>query len=223
MTCSVIVCSTWIRGLHSMKKCSPRLGIDQELDGAGVLVPRRRARASRHRRGCAGAARRRDRAPARPRRPSGGAAGPSSRARRDARRCRWPSPRTCTSMWRGRGTIFSRNTAPSPKAACASPWQRANASSISSGPSRRACRARRRRPTPSASPDSRSIAPSPWPPRLTRAPRRAGDDGNACFSAKARAATLSPNSARAAGEGPMKRRPSARQRSANLAFSDRKP
>ena len=26
VTCSVTVCSTWMRGLHSMKKCSPRLG-----------------------------------------------------------------------------------------------------------------------------------------------------------------------------------------------------
>ena len=42
VTCSVTVCSTWMRGLHSMKKCSPRLGIDQELDGAGVHVARRR-------------------------------------------------------------------------------------------------------------------------------------------------------------------------------------
>ena len=27
MTCSVIVCSTWMRGLHSMKKCSPDSGL----------------------------------------------------------------------------------------------------------------------------------------------------------------------------------------------------
>ena len=38
VTCSVTVCSTWMRGLHSMKKCSPRLGLDQELDRAGVHV-----------------------------------------------------------------------------------------------------------------------------------------------------------------------------------------
>ena len=41
VTCSVTVCSTWMRGLHSMKKCSPRLGDDEELDGAGVDVARR--------------------------------------------------------------------------------------------------------------------------------------------------------------------------------------
>ena len=27
MTCSVTVCSTWMRGLHSMKKCSPVSGL----------------------------------------------------------------------------------------------------------------------------------------------------------------------------------------------------
>ena len=44
-----------------------------------------------------------------------------------------------------------------------------------------------------------------------------------CAWAKARAATLSPNSVNAAGDGPMKRRPSAWQRCAKAAFSDRKP
>ena len=49
MTCSVTVCSTWMRGLHSMKQCSPVSGRDEELDGAGVDVagaPRRGATAS---------------------------------------------------------------------------------------------------------------------------------------------------------------------------------
>ena len=50
-----------------------------------------------------------------------------------------------------------------------------------------------------------------------------GMTGMPCAWAKSRAATLSPNSFRLAGEGPMKRNPSALQRSAKRVFSDRKP
>ena len=38
VTISVTVCSTWMRGLTSMKYHSPRVDIHQELDGAGVVV-----------------------------------------------------------------------------------------------------------------------------------------------------------------------------------------
>ena len=38
MTISVTVCSTWMRGFTSMKYHSLRVGIDQELDRAGVVV-----------------------------------------------------------------------------------------------------------------------------------------------------------------------------------------
>ena len=41
--------------------------------------------------------------------------------------------------------------------------------------------------------------------------------------ARSRARVLSPNSSRVSGRGPMKARPSARQRRANAAFSARKP
>jgi hypothetical protein len=50
-----------------------------------------------------------------------------------------------------------------------------------------------------------------------------GITGTPCAWAKARASTLSPNSFRLAGEGPMKRSPSALQRSAKSVFSDKKP
>ena len=50
-----------------------------------------------------------------------------------------------------------------------------------------------------------------------------GTTGMPCAWAKARAATLSPNSFSVAGAGPMKRSPSAWQRWAKPAFSDRKP
>ena len=46
VTCSVTVCSTWMRGLHSMKKCSPVSGDDEELDRAGVDVAGGPARAT---------------------------------------------------------------------------------------------------------------------------------------------------------------------------------
>jgi hypothetical protein len=36
VTISVTVCSTWMRGLTSMKNHSPGVGVDQELDRAGV-------------------------------------------------------------------------------------------------------------------------------------------------------------------------------------------
>ena len=36
VTCSVTVCSTWIRALHSIKKCSPDSGRDQKFYCAGV-------------------------------------------------------------------------------------------------------------------------------------------------------------------------------------------
>ncbi len=47
--------------------------------------------------------------------PSGCAAASSSRARPGARRSRWQSASTCTSMWRGVSRYFSRNTAAVPE------------------------------------------------------------------------------------------------------------
>ena len=132
MTCSVMVCSTWMRGLHSMKKCSPVSGFTRNstVPAFSYFAARASFTAS---------------ARMRWRRPSSrlGAGATSTTfwlrsctEQSRSNRCTtlpWPSPSTWTSMCRGRGTIFSRKRARSPNAASASPWQRAKASSISSG------------------------------------------------------------------------------------------
>ena len=223
---SVTVCSTWMRGLHSMKKCSPRSGIDQELDRAGVHIAGGAGELRSRRRGCAGAARRRGSAPARSRPPSGCAAAPSSRARRDGRSSPAASARICTSMWRGRCDQLldeqrrRRRTPPR-----ASLRQRAKAAAISPAPSTRA-----------------HAAPAAAGRRLQhhRVAELVGDRGRGlgarqrrmrCRARSERPATgraraprtLSPNSASVSGRGPTKARPSARQRRAKAAFSARKP
>ena len=170
MTCSVIVCSTWMRGLHSMKKCSPVSGFDQELDGAGILVARGAGELDRIGQDALAQAVVEVRAPARSRRPSGCAAAPSSRARRGARHCPGrrpaPAPRCAAAAARSSpGRPRDRRTPPRPRSGSA----RRPRPSPRASP-RRACRARRRRPTPSASPDSRWTWPAPWPRRSTRAP-----------------------------------------------------
>ena len=122
VTTSVTVCSTWMRGLTSMKKNSPRSRSTQELDGAGVAVVGRLAQ------------------------PLGGVAdplraGPAAGSMLGAisttfwcRRCteqsrsqRWTrlpcvSPRICTSMCLARPMYRSMNTSPRPNAAPASRW-----------------------------------------------------------------------------------------------------
>ena len=110
------------------------LGDDEELDGAGVDVARRRGparrRSSRMRSRSAGS------------RPGAGATSTTFWLRSCTEQSRswrwttwpWASARICTSMWRGRSTSRSTNSAPSPNAAVASLRHRSNASAIVAGP-----------------------------------------------------------------------------------------
>ena len=170
MTCSVIVCSTWMRGLHSMKKCSPGFGIDQELDGAGILVARGAGELDRVGQDAL------------------------AQARVEVGRGRDLDDLLVAQLHRAvaleemhdvalavaqhldldvarpRHDLLEeqradRRTRPRPRSGSARrprPSRRAS--------SRRACRARRRRPRPSASPGSRWTWPAPSPRRSTPAP-----------------------------------------------------
>ena len=117
VTISVTVCSTWMRGLTSMKKKSPAVDVLEELHGARVAVARLARQphggVRRARRGRRGRAPRRARAPP----PSGGGAARCSRARRGAPPAPASSPRICTSRWRARSTRRSRKTSSRPNAA----------------------------------------------------------------------------------------------------------
>ena len=122
------------------------LGDDEELDGARVDVARRPRQLDGARRGCARAAS--------ASRPGAGAISTTFWLRICTEQSRswrcttlpWASARICTSMWRGRSTSRSMNTAPSPNAAVASLRHRSNASATSPGP----CTARMPRPPPPA-------------------------------------------------------------------------
>ena len=96
VTASVTGCSTCSRVFISMKKKSP-VGIEQEFDRAGADVIDGFRQRDRGRAELVAQAPHRRRARGIPRSASGGAAAPSSRARRDARRCRagrrTPAPR----------------------------------------------------------------------------------------------------------------------------------
>ena len=86
---SVTVCSTWMRGFISMKNHSLRIEIEQELDGAGVVVTDFRRHAAPLRRTVPArtlVGQVRPRARSRPL--SGAGAARSNRARADAARCR---------------------------------------------------------------------------------------------------------------------------------------
>ncbi len=143
------------------------LGIDQELDRAGILVARRAGELDRIGQDAPAQALVEVGRRARSRRPSGCGAAPSSRARRDARGCPGcrpaPAPRCGAAAARSSpGTPRDRRTPPRPRSGSARrprPSPRA--------PPPRACRARRRRPRPSASPGSRSTWPAPSPRRST--------------------------------------------------------
>ena len=134
VTCSVTVCSTWMRGLHSMNEVLAGLGGDEELDGAGVDVAGGLARWRRRRPGSAPAAAGRGLAPARPRRPSGCAAAPSSRGRRGARRGRGRRRGSGPRCGGGGRAAARRTRRRCRRPSSASLRQRSNASARSSGP-----------------------------------------------------------------------------------------
>ncbi len=114
-------CSTWQPCVHLEEEHLLRHRIDQELDGAQIVI----RNGASELQGVVGAA---PRGP----RPADSAQAPSSssfwleRCTEQSRSKRWTilpcrSPATCTSTWRGRVTNFSISRRPSPKAACASP------------------------------------------------------------------------------------------------------
>ena len=139
-----------------------------------------------------------------------------------------PSPTICTSTWRALATNSSAYTAPLPKAAFASDWQRWYNFATSS-----ALRTTRMpRPPP---PAIALMTMAPLLPSLPSEARNAAassglssacvlrDTGTPQLLARATARALSPNSSSVSASGPMKTMPSSWQRRANAAFSLRNP
>ncbi len=225
VTTSVTVCSTWMRGLTSMKKNSPRVGVDQELDRAGALV----AGLARQAHGRVADARR---AP-----PGRGAATGAisttfwwrrwteqSRSNRCTTLPCW-SPRICTSMCQARSTRRSRKTSSLPNAARAS---RRPASTASSSVGRVVDHAHA---APAAAPagldHQREADLLGQPPRLGRVVRQ-GAGGRHHRHAGALGQSRAPRPCRPGAPaprrgGPIQVMPSRTQASASSGFSARKP
>ena len=221
---SVTGCSTWIRQLISMKKKSPSR-VDQELEGADVLVAGGDGGPDRPLRELGARGRRRGPASAPPRGSSGGAAGPSSRARPGGRRGRSgrrrPGPRRGGSRRAtSRGRASRRRTRP-----CASERQtRSDRLELA----RRADHAHALAAAAGRWLDEDRVAdPLGLAQRVhlvAQHPVRARDRRQAVGR---RAAGASPallaNRSRTAADGPMNVRPWAATTSAKPSSSDRKP
>ena len=188
-----------------MKKCSPRLGIDQELDRAGVHVVARRGRA------CTASSRMRWRS-----------AGVEVRRRRDLDDLLVAQLHRAVALEevhdvalavgqhlhldvaRPRDELLEEHRAVAERRLGLALAAGEGLGHLRGRRHARACRARRRRPRPSASPDSRWLRPAPCAASLdASAAGAAGHDRDALRLGEARApATLSPNSASVCGRGP---------------------